>query len=131
MGSFWQIAPRFDCLLGTGSLHGPAKLQNEANVAGEVADPHPSSPRATQTGTCPTGEPCRFVHPTPSISRTSLRESLITAAKRRRSSMASCVYMPCLSAFLLPRGAPDPGAPPCIRQRLLPLTAAERLRNLR
>jgi len=22
-----------------------------------------------------------------------------------------------LSAFLLPRGAPDPGAPPCIRQR--------------
>jgi hypothetical protein len=28
---------------------------------------------------------------------------------------------PCFSAFLLPRGAPDPGAPPCIRQRFLPL----------
>jgi hypothetical protein len=50
MGSFRQIAPRFDCLLGTGSLRGPAKLQNEANVAGEVADPHPSSrPFATIT----------------------------------------------------------------------------------
>jgi hypothetical protein len=24
------------------------------------------------------------------------------------------VCRPCLSAFLLPRGAPDPGAPPCI-----------------
>lgn len=28
-------------------------------------------------------------------------------------------------AFLLPRGAPDPGAPPCIRQRRLPLTAGD------
>ena len=33
-----------------------AKLQNEANVAREVADPRPSSP-APQTGTGPTGEP--------------------------------------------------------------------------
>jgi len=31
-----------------------------------------------------------------------------------------------LSAFLLPHGAPDPGAPPCIRQRRLPLTAGDR-----
>jgi len=28
-----------------------------------------------------------------------------------------------LNAFLLPRGAPDPGAPPCILQRFLPRTA--------
>ena len=33
---------------------------------------------------------------------------------------------PCLSAFLLPRGAPDPGAPPCMRQRL---SAAHRRRH--
>ncbi len=43
----------------------------------------------------------------------------------RRSSMRSRVYRPCLSAFLFPLGAPDPGAPPCIRQRFLPLTAGE------
>jgi len=30
-----------------------------------------------------------------------------------------------LMAFLLPHGAPDPGAPPCIRQRLFPLTAGD------
>jgi hypothetical protein len=35
------------------------------------------------------------------------------------------VYIPCFSAFLLPSGAPDPGAPPCIRHRLFPLTAGE------
>jgi hypothetical protein len=29
-----------------------------------------------------------------------------------------------LSAFLLPLGAPDPGAPPFMRQRLLPLIAS-------
>ena len=31
---------------------------------------------------------------------------------------------PMLSAFLS-RGAPDPGAPPCIRQRFLPATAGD------
>jgi hypothetical protein len=30
-----------------------------------------------------------------------------------------------LQCVLLPRGAPDPGAPPCIRQRLFPLTAGD------
>jgi hypothetical protein len=30
-----------------------------------------------------------------------------------------------ISAFWLPRGAPDPGAPPCIRKRLLPGTAGD------
>lgn len=43
----------------------------------------------------------------------------------RRSSKASLVNRPCLSAFLLPGGAPDPGAPPCIRQRILPRTAGD------
>ncbi len=42
-----------------------------------------------------------------------------------RCSMASRAKCPCFSAFLLPFGAPDPGAPPCIRQRLLPLTAGD------
>ena len=44
----------------------------------------------------------------------------------RRSSMASRVYIPCFNAFLLPLGAPLPGAPPCMRQRFLPVTAGER-----
>ena len=39
--------------------------------------------------------------------------------------MASREYNPCFSAFLLPRGAPDPGAPPCIRQRFFPRTAGD------
>lgn len=39
--------------------------------------------------------------------------------------MAVRVKSPCLSAFLLPNGAPDPGAPPCMRQRFLPLTAGD------
>jgi hypothetical protein len=39
-----------------------------------------------------------------------------------RSAIASRVKRPCLSAFLLPCGAPNPRAPPCIRQRLLPRT---------
>jgi hypothetical protein len=33
--------------------------------------------------------------------------------------------VPMLQCVLLPRGAPDPGAPPCIRQRLFPLTAGD------
>ena len=33
---------------------------------------------------------------------------------------------PCFSAFLLPCGAPDPGAPPCMRQRFLPCTDGDR-----
>ena len=51
------------------------------------------------------------------MSQISLRDCLIKARSCRRSWMASRVYRPCLSAFLLPRGAPDPGAPPCMRQR--------------
>jgi hypothetical protein len=39
--------------------------------------------------------------------------------------MASRVYRPFLRAFLLPRGAPDPAAPPCIRQRRFPATAGD------
>src|SRR5450631_3315605 len=39
--------------------------------------------------------------------------------------MASRVYRPCFSAVLLPYGATDPGAPPCIRQRFFLLTAGD------
>jgi hypothetical protein len=39
--------------------------------------------------------------------------------------MALLVYRPCFRAFVLPGGAPDPGAPPCMRQRLFPLTAGD------
>ena len=56
----------------------------------------------------------------------SVRDCRISARSCRRSSMASRVYRPCFSAFLLPRGAPDPGAPPCIRQRFFPITAGDR-----
>src|ERR1700675_4849895 len=40
--------------------------------------------------------------------------------------MASAGYRPCRRAFLLPTGAPLLAAPPCIRQRRLPLTAGDR-----
>ena len=52
-------------------------------------------------------------------------DCLMSLRSSRRSAMASRVYRPCLSAFLLPRGAPEPGAPPCIRQRPLSLTAGD------
>ena len=41
------------------------------------------------------------------------RDSLMIRRTRRSSARASRVYCPCLRAFLLPRGAPEPGAPPC------------------
>jgi hypothetical protein len=44
----------------------------------------------------------------------------------RRSAIASRVCRPCFNALVLPFGAPDPAAPPCIRQRFLPLTAGDR-----
>ena len=40
-----------------------------------------------------------------------------------RHSIASDVKTPCFSAFLLPSGAPEPAAPPCIRHRALPRVA--------
>jgi hypothetical protein len=43
-----------------------------------------------------------------------------------RLSSAFFVYAPCLSALVLLRGAPDPLAPPCMRQRFLPATVGER-----
>src|ERR1700720_1861264 len=55
--------------------------------------------------------------------RRALRSSLRTY---RRSAIAFAVYLPCFKAFRLPRGAPLPGAPPCIRQRFLPVTGGKR-----
>ncbi len=49
---------------------------------------------------------------------------LTTALSRRRRLTASTVYRPCLSAFLLPFGAPPPA--PCIRHTAYPLTAGDR-----
>ena len=57
------------------------------------------------------------------ISSSNRRESLSSWLSARRSAKASLVYWPHFSALLLPVGAPDPGAPPCMRQRFLPLTA--------
>jgi len=50
----------------------------------------------------------------------------ISRLSSHRSSIACFVYRPVLSAFLLPFGAPLPGAPPCMRQRRFPATAGER-----
>jgi hypothetical protein len=41
-------------------------------------------------------------------------------------AIASLVNRPCWRAFWFALGAPDPGAPPCMRQRFLPRTAGER-----
>jgi hypothetical protein len=46
------------------------------------------------------------------------RDCLMSSRSSWYSAKASRVYRPCFSAFLLPRGAPQPSAPPCIRQRL-------------
>jgi hypothetical protein len=43
-----------------------------------------------------------------------------------RSAIACPVNRPCWRAFWFPLRALDPGAPPCMRQRLLPRTAGER-----
>ena len=51
--------------------------------------------------------------------------ALKTLRSSFNSARASRVYWPCFSAFLLPGGAPEPGAPPCIRQRLFPRTAGD------
>ena len=56
-------------------------------------------------------------------SRSSFRASSSKARICLRSAIASPVKRPCFRAFWLPRGAPDPSAPPCMRQRLLPRTA--------
>jgi len=50
------------------------------------------------------------------------RDSLMIWRTSRSSARALRVYCPCFTAFLLPRGAPEPGAPPCMRHRALPLT---------
>src|SRR5262245_30083652 len=44
---------------------------------------------------------------------------------RLRFLIASFVSSPCLRAFVFPIGAPDPTAPPCMRQRFLPCTAGD------
>lgn len=54
--------------------------------------------------------------------RASPNKSLI----RWRSAMASWVNRPCRRALWFPFCAPEPCAPPCMRQRDLPRTAAER-----
>jgi len=59
--------------------------------------------------------PCSNFRASPSKSRTCLR-----------SAIASPVKRPCRRAFWFPLGAPDPGAPPCMRQRRLPRSAGER-----
>lgn len=60
-----------------------------------------------------------------SISLTSRRDRRSNSWTRRRSSITSRLRCPCLSAFLLPRSAPDPAPPPCIRHRMVPLTAGD------
>lgn len=60
------------------------------------------------------------------IPSSSLRASPNNARICLRSAIASPVNRPCLRAFRLALGAPDPGAPPCMRQRVLPCTAGAR-----
>ena len=55
----------------------------------------------------------------------SSKDCRIKARTCRYTARASRVYCPCFKAFLLPRGAPEPGAPPCIRHRLFPFTAGD------
>jgi hypothetical protein len=91
-------------LVGLAVLARKGKLRNEANL------------------------PTRFCWRTATdhvIDRISARDCRSKSCSWRRCSMASRVNCPCFSAFLLPRGAPEPSAPPCIRQCLFPLTAGD------
>jgi hypothetical protein len=60
------------------------------------------------------------------ISPNSFRASPNNIRTCFRSAIASLVNVPCLRAFRFALGAPDPHAPPCMRQRLFPRTAGER-----
>lgn len=57
--------------------------------------------------------------------RSKFSASISTARAKHRSSIASLVKKPCLTALPFPNGAPDP-APPCMRQRVLPRNAGAR-----
>jgi len=76
--------------------------------------------------------PARFGHPdrrSPPYwfsSASRLRNLDRRARSRRRSVSAQAVYKPCFNAFLFPRRAPLPGAPPCILHRRFPRTANDR-----
>ena len=61
-----------------------------------------------------------------SISRRNSRASRSRVRIFALRSSSFFVKAPCLRALVLPRGAPEPFAPPCIRHRLLPATAGER-----
>lgn len=61
-----------------------------------------------------------------SISPRSFSASRMSCRKARRSCMTDRVKRPCLRAFWLPMGAPEPLAPPCMRHRFLPRTAGDR-----
>jgi hypothetical protein len=52
-------------------------------------------------------------------------DCLMSARSCRYSAIASRVYAPCRNAFRLPRGAPEPAAPPCILHRRFPRTAGD------
>src|SRR3546814_19111152 len=52
------------------------------------------------------------------------RASLSRVRSRRRSSIAFAAFIPCLSALLLPFGAPGL-VPPCIRHLFRPFTAGD------
>jgi hypothetical protein len=59
------------------------------------------------------------------MSRAVLSAPLMNSLSALRHWISPCVKRPCLSAFWLPCGAPDPSASPCIRQRFLPWTAGD------
>ena len=69
----------------------------------------------------------RRLHKNPQSNPLSINSllSLISSLIRRLSSFASFVNIPCLRAFWFPSGAPEPLAPPCMRQRFFPDTAGD------
>jgi hypothetical protein len=69
---------------------------------------------------CPAGQRRRSLYLEEQLARLPYQFSNVRAF---RNSLASVAAM--LKRFLLPRGAPDPNAPPCMRQRLLPWTEGD------
>jgi hypothetical protein len=101
--------------------HSPAK-KDICACGPRPANPGLNRTRPARTGqtTCSRSQSSHHL-----MSRSSFCDRRMNARSCLRSSMAAFVYRPCLSAFSFPLGALDPGAPPCIRQRLLPCTAGD------
>ena len=68
------------------------------------------------------GEATRSIARANSLSNSATAASIrrMNSVRARRAARAAPVWYPCRSALRFPARAPEPAAPPCMRQRVLP-----------